>query len=392
MKSNLTHFAAACKNKKQDFDIPLRSCVVWLIFYLLFITNNTVTAQCFSIAPHDANTFVNDASYGTIAFTDPAYAQWSDANRATVSVTPTELTGTTNYLKATNFGFFIPSSSSICGVVVEIEKSASGINFQTSVTDDIVKIVKGGLAVGNNAALGGNWPPTDTYFSYGSYNNLWGTSFTPADINAPNFGIIIAANINGVTNMLPSALINHIRVFVYFSMSTLPVQLSAFDIVKKNEQQLNVTWTLQNEDEVTKYSIEDSSGFTSGWQPVYQTTPVNNGPPANYRAVLELQPARHFYRLHIHTRNGMDKFSNIRMIEAHTATEQYTVYTNRIARELQIGNVAAYSDAIVISMEGVVLAKKTISPGIINRFNISNLPHGIYILKIGKFTYKFFLG
>ena len=78
------------------------------------------------------------------------------------------------------------------------------------------------------------------------------------------------------------------------------------------------------------------------------------------------------------------------MIEVHTATEQYTVYTNRNARELQIGNVSGYADAMVISMEGVVLAKKTISPGIINRINISNIPQGIYILKIGKFAYKFF--
>ena len=392
MKPNFTHFAAACKIKKQAIDIPLRSCVVWSIFYLLFITNNTVKAQCFSLNPHDANTLVNDASYGTIAFTDPAYAQLSDANRATASVTPSELTGTTNYLKATDFGFSIPPSSSICGIIVEIEKSASGINSQTSVTDDMVKIVKRGLVVGNNEALGGNWPATDTYFTYGSYNTLWGTSLTPADINAADFGIVIAANLNGVTNILPSALINHIRVSVYFSMSLLPVQLSAFDIVKKNEQQINVTWTLQNEDEVTKYSIEDSSGFTTGWQPVYQTTPVNNGAPANYRAELELQPARHFYRLHIHTRNGMDKFSNIKMIEVHTATEQYTVYTNRNARELQIGNVSGYADAMVISMEGVVLAKKTISPGIINRIDISNIPQGIYILKIGKFAYKFFWG
>ena len=114
MKPNFTHFAAACKIKKQAIDIPLRSCVVWSIFYLLFITNNTVKAQCFSLNPHDANTLVNDASYGTIAFTDPAYAQLSDANRATASVTPLELTGTTNYLKATDFGFSIPPSSSIC--------------------------------------------------------------------------------------------------------------------------------------------------------------------------------------------------------------------------------------------------------------------------------------
>lgn len=59
----------------------------------------------------------------------------------------------------------------------------SPANFESS-----VKIVKGGSISGTDKSTGAAIPVNDTYVSYGGSSDLWGLSWTPADINAIDFG------------------------------------------------------------------------------------------------------------------------------------------------------------------------------------------------------------
>ena len=84
-------------------------------------------------------TIADDATVGTVAWTNPDNAKVSDNVYATVSLIGI---GISHYLKATNFGFSIPTGATINGILVEIEKK----DISAAVSgghDEYVKIVKG---------------------------------------------------------------------------------------------------------------------------------------------------------------------------------------------------------------------------------------------------------
>lgn len=70
-------------------------------------------------SPRTAGTLADDSAVGTITWTTPENADDSDDTYATAAV------GTSHYLKATNYGFNIPTSATITGVRVSVERSAT---------------------------------------------------------------------------------------------------------------------------------------------------------------------------------------------------------------------------------------------------------------------------
>lgn len=60
-----------------------------------------------------------------------------------------------------------------------------------SVTENSIKLVKGGVVTGNDKSTGAALPQNspDVYRSYGGALDMWGATLTPADVNASNFGV-----------------------------------------------------------------------------------------------------------------------------------------------------------------------------------------------------------
>lgn len=169
-----------------------------------------------SQGPLSPGTGANDASVGTVAWTNPGNILASDNSNATASAN----TGvTTNYLKATNFGFSIPTGATIDGIVVEFERKSN--NTGTG-RDGEVKLVKGGTIGGDNKATATNWAfITDRYDSYGANNDLWGLTWTADDINSSGFGAVLAASpLNGAQGLAASLTVDHIRITVYYTESS----------------------------------------------------------------------------------------------------------------------------------------------------------------------------
>jgi hypothetical protein len=125
------------------------------------------------------------------------------------------LTGNTNILKIQGLGFAIPAGATVTGIEADIYRVANRLG----VSDVLVKLLKAGTPVGSNKALSGNWPtfsypllafglpdphqylvPSGSAPAagvekvYGSSSDLWGTTWTPTDINDSTFGIEIQAN------------------------------------------------------------------------------------------------------------------------------------------------------------------------------------------------------
>ena len=158
-------------------------------------------------------TMADDATVGTVAWSNPDNAKVSDDVYATVGV---DFAGeTSHYLKATNFGFAIPAGATINGILVEIEtKVHTGtMNAWTN-----IRIVKGGTISTTTKAGGSSLTTTDAYYSIpssGAPTDLWGETWTPTDINASTFGAVASQTNNGAGFRIVS--VDHIRITVYYT-------------------------------------------------------------------------------------------------------------------------------------------------------------------------------
>ena len=161
-------------------------------------------------------TVVNDTSFGNYIWSNPTNAEVSDNVYAT-SIIPANIAGTSsNYLKATNFGFNIPINSNINGIKVEVEKKADSSSGGGQ--DKAVRIVKGGVVGSTDNSDLTHWTTTDTYFIYGSAFYLWGEIWTPADINNSLFGFAISVGrYSSLYSVNSTQYVDHIRITVYYS-------------------------------------------------------------------------------------------------------------------------------------------------------------------------------
>jgi len=138
-------------------------------------------------------TVVNDSTDGSLAWTNPSNAFSNNGNYAYCIYSDAGST-TTQYLKATNFGFNISSAATIIGIEVQFEKFAWGIDNDNYPEDLRVSLVKSdGSFSTTNRANSDSWPENDgTYVSYGSSTDTWGESWSYTDINDSDFGVIFS--------------------------------------------------------------------------------------------------------------------------------------------------------------------------------------------------------
>lgn len=89
-------------------------------------------------------------------------------------------------LRVRDFGFTIPTTATLNGIVVEIERNCGA----GTAADFRVQLMTGTLfanLVGNNKAAAGDWPASMAIATYGSSSDMWGTTLTPTDVNSVNF-------------------------------------------------------------------------------------------------------------------------------------------------------------------------------------------------------------
>jgi hypothetical protein len=166
-----------------------------------------VRAQMLTQGPKDPGSSFNDVTFGTIAWTSPNNAMASDGMDASVS--PGIFNS--NYLHSDNFNFTVPAPAKIEGIQVDILRhSLAGL-----IKDARVRLVKGG-AVGttDKADTVNAWPTgPDVNKTYGGTSDLWGDTWTAADINMSNFGVVLSVDGNG-----DDALVDVMTMTVYYTL------------------------------------------------------------------------------------------------------------------------------------------------------------------------------
>ena len=154
--------------------------------------------------PSSPGTLADSDGTGTVVWSNSSNAGASDDAYAQAAL----LTSTSRYLLATNFGFSIPAGATIDGILVEIEKNAGLLD---TITDDRVRLVKGGTVQSTDKASGTNWPTSDAYSSYGGAADLWSGTWESTDINASNFGVALSAT------GLGTASVDHMRITITYT-------------------------------------------------------------------------------------------------------------------------------------------------------------------------------
>lgn len=171
-----------------------------------------------SQGPNFPGTEADDAGVGTNA--------WSTGEAGACDGTGDEsfLSGlgeVSHYLKLTNFGFSIPTGSTINGIEVVIERQNSNLQ---GVKDNRVRIVKGGT-IGATDKSNANYWLDGSYetITYGSSSELWGETWTASDINDSTFGWVISAA--GVAGAFPGGLaaVDCVKITVTYTVPTTTV-------------------------------------------------------------------------------------------------------------------------------------------------------------------------
>lgn len=211
-----------------------------LVLFLLY--PGFLKAQLFQ-GPFSAGTGTNVGT-GT-AWTNPNNVTSSDDTYANLFL---GFFTVSDALVASNFGFSIPLSYQIDGISVTIERK--GTVF--AVWDNAIQLTKDGTnPIGNNYA-GGVWPAIDGVANYGGTTDLWGQTWTPAEINSSTFGVYIVAQ-----GLFGNADVDHVTVRIDYSIPT-PVELISFD-GRVVEDIIELKWQTSWEKNNDFYTIEKSS-------------------------------------------------------------------------------------------------------------------------------------
>ena len=97
-----------------------------------------------------------------------------------------------DYLLFDDFKLEVPENAEIVGITATLRRTADGENVAA---DRAVRLIKGGVIGEADRASPTPWNMLEfANVDYGGPSDLWNTSFTPADVNAADFGVALALN------------------------------------------------------------------------------------------------------------------------------------------------------------------------------------------------------
>ena len=244
---------------------------------------------------------------------DNQYSEFSNLNNSANSYT--------DYILINKFLLDVPMDAIITGIEINVERSDP--NQHTA--DYSVKILKYGIVSGDEKATGAPYPDSDSYFTYGGAGDLWGEAWTPDMINDNGFGIAIAAaRIDGHTGQTDGR-IDDVTITIFFDQpSTLPVSLINFS-AKKNNSSINLTWTTDDEANMSHYELQRSADGRN-FSTIVSVQSKNNFSRSSYTAV-DNKPINGigYYRLKMVETDGSANYSRIVTVQSATGNA-ITVY------------------------------------------------------------------
>jgi hypothetical protein len=338
--------------------------------FLLFFGILSFTIHSFSqiAGPNNGSTFTNVPipgsnkswiNMGNAASSDDIYTSYGSLGGTAPSFT--------DYLQITGFNFAIPASVIINGIVIEVERADP--NNRTA--NNSIRIVKNGVIGTTERSSGAGFSTTDTYQTFGNSGDLWGETWTEADINSVNFGIAFSArrSVNGAN----AGRVDHIRVTVYYDFVVLPVKLTNF-FARRNNGAVDLSWIANDESNMISYEVEksvDGKNFTA----FDNIAGRNQSLTANYSST-DRKPNRglNYYRLKMTETTGRVIYS--RIVTVHFSSgNNILIYPNPWTKGTPLNITNANGDEIrtdFYSMTGKLLGSVVSAGNTINTTPILN--------------------
>ena len=237
---------------------------------------------------------------------DDQYSDFSNLNNSSNSYT--------DYILINKFLLDVPMDAIITGIEINVERSDPNANT----ADYSVKILKYGIVSGDEKSTGATYPAADTYTTYGGNGDLWGEVWTPDMINDNGFGIAISAQrLSGQTGQTNGRIDDVTITIFYDQASTLPVSLVSFS-AKKNNGSINLTWTTDDEANLSHYELQRSADGRN-FSTIVSVQSKNNVSRTNYTAI-DNKPLNGigYYRLKMVETDGGANFSRIVTVQLAT--------------------------------------------------------------------------
>ena len=115
-------------------------------------------------------------------------------------------------LVADELSLEIPMGGRIEGIVVEVLRAGD-----ESIADDSVRIVRRGSIGTAERALPQTWLDEPAWVAYGSPDDLWGETWSPADVNSDDFGVALSAAYTSTAGNT-RAYVDQVRVTVHYRL------------------------------------------------------------------------------------------------------------------------------------------------------------------------------
>lgn len=143
-----------------------------------------------STATNNPTTYADNAAVGSVAWSSPDFATVKDGTSALAALTSPSNTQS-HYLELTGYGFTIPNAATIAGISVTVTRSSRFGH----ITDANLRLVKAGtVQTTDRADTATPWPAgSNVDRTYGGSTDLWGSAWTPSDINNSGFGVVLSA-------------------------------------------------------------------------------------------------------------------------------------------------------------------------------------------------------
>lgn len=190
----------------------LRLLAVLLLGWWLLLSNAAIALT----ATASPATCSNVTGIGTQDWLTSVQAVSSGNNYATASVNDNQ---TTRYLQCTGYNFAIPVGATINGITVNVERKSS----DTITRDAAMLLMKAGAITGTDRSTATNYTTLDIIEAHGGATDLWGTTWSPAEINNANFGAAFAAQKAGATGGARTVSVDHVQIIVDYSVPSATV-------------------------------------------------------------------------------------------------------------------------------------------------------------------------
>jgi len=364
----------------------LRFAAVLFVAAFCFVLTGAIALGQETAGPNNAGTGSNVNGPGTINWSNPGNITTVGSPYATASLTTS---ATSEYLEGTNYGFSIPTNATIEGIQVTIRRKSSSSYGGNSVNDVTVRLIKGGSITGDNKATSTDWPTSFGTASYGSASDLWGTTWTPDDINSSNFGAALSV-VNQSSYGSRTATVDYMQITVTYTVP-LPIQMASFAANVVRDNQVEVAWKTMSETNNYGFEIYRKRGDAGEWTKIgfVQGSGTTLAPQSYTYVDVGLTFGKYYYRIKQLDLDGKAETFPAMEVSVGVAPEKVVLaqnYPNPFNPSTLIEFVAPRSGFTtmkvynVLGQEVVTLFEGNVEAGRINtaRFNASNLPSGLY--------------